>query len=177
MALDLASEYHKNQKRSEEDAEKAGYIIHCVRTARWLLENKVTNVDLICAAILHDTLEDTTLTDKEILRSFNKSTLNFIQAVTRPRRAGETEAEKKINKPKHMERIIRSTKKVRILKTADLLDNMRSWILLSKKHKKYYKFPRWVNEAEKFYIPIAQSISLNATKEMRGILRSIKKLH
>jgi len=169
-AIRIAKQYHAGQVRDEADTENAGYIIHCVRVARWLAEHTARNPDAVIAGLLHDSLEDTRLTATDIKKIFGPKVLSLVRAVTRPRPFRETEVEKIFNKPKQLKAILRANRTVRMIKTADTLDNMRSWPFIPRNHPVQYKFPRWFNEAKKFYIPIALTVDKQAAGEMEGIL-------
>ena len=56
-AIAYAAEKHKNQRRK--DAEASPYINHPIALANVLAnEGGIANIDVICAAVLHDILED-----------------------------------------------------------------------------------------------------------------------
>ena len=57
----FAAEKHKNQRRM--DAEASPYINHPIALANVLAtEGGVTDGEVLCAALLHDTIEDTETT-------------------------------------------------------------------------------------------------------------------
>lgn len=170
-ALELAEKYHAGQQRDGEQVIDGGYVIHCVRAALWLVQNGVMNVDSIIAALLHDTLEDTTLTPDSIKKKFGAEVLQLVQAVTRPRPENETEEAKTISKSKHSTIIRGANKSVRMLKTADQLDNLRSWQYHS---ANFFKFPRWIKEVETFTAPIARTVNQAAAEEMISIVTATK---
>lgn len=176
-AIALAERYHAGQTREELAPQKISYVIHCLRAARWLIKQKVKNSNIITATILHDTLEDTNLSFKKIQNIFGLKVLGFVLGVTRPHPPNETEKQKRRNKPACFKKILQMNKEIKLIKTADLLDNMRSWKYITKGHPLWKKFPRWINEANKFYIPIASSVNKRAAGEMKRILKhAIKKI-
>ena len=60
-----AAEKHKNQRRKDADA--SPYINHPISLANVLAnEGGIVNNDVLCAAILHDTSEDTETTEAEL---------------------------------------------------------------------------------------------------------------
>ncbi|MDD5715988.1 MAG: HD domain-containing protein [Patescibacteria group bacterium] len=173
-ALNLAAQYHKGQQRHAADVEHGGYIIHPVRAARWLLEHGIRDADMLIAALLHDTLEDTALTPEDIREQFGNEALSLVQAVTRPRPHNESEADKKTSKPLHYKKLLKMTERVRLIKTADLLDNMRTWTYFTPGHPLAYKLPRWLKEANDYYIPIAASVSDEVVQEMEDIVGRVQ---
>lgn len=66
QVLALAAEAHKNQKRVQGGA----YINHPIRVARMLEHNlqPMPNEDILKAALLHDVLEDTDVTEVDLIR-------------------------------------------------------------------------------------------------------------
>ena len=66
-AYDIANEAHKNQRRRSGEP----YIIHPVAVAKILCDMGM-DVDSLCAALLHDVVEDTDMTDEDIRAVFGK---------------------------------------------------------------------------------------------------------
>ena len=77
-AYELAEFYHRNQVRNSGEP----YIIHPLSVAS-ILANMHADSDTLCAALLHDTLEDTTLSREEIKEQFNADVLNLVEGVTK----------------------------------------------------------------------------------------------
>jgi len=173
-AIALAERYHAGQTREELGPQKISYVIHCLRAAHWLIKQKVKNSNIITATILHDTLEDTDLSSKKIQNIFGLKVLGLVLSVTRPHPPNETEKQKRRNKPVCFKKILKSNKQIRLIKTADMLDNMRSWPYITKINPLYKKLPRWVNEAEQYYLPIAKSANQDAVAEMSKIIKKTK---
>ena len=59
-AIDFAAKKHQNQRRK--NPSQTPYINHPIGVAMVLSECGVTDVDVLSAAILHDTVEDTDTT-------------------------------------------------------------------------------------------------------------------
>ncbi|MBU0597521.1 HD domain-containing protein [Patescibacteria group bacterium] len=168
-AVMLAEYYHKGQKRTELDYENAGHAIHCVRMSKWLIENNCRDIDIICAAILHDTLEDTKMTQAEIQKEFGSKILKYVLSVTRFRETSETENQKKYNKSKHFDKLLNQDASTLLIKTADILDNMRSWQKIYDSNPTYFKFPRWLDEARGYYTRITDKVSGKYSSEVKKI--------
>ena len=173
-AMEVAEHYHagqiRDQKRDDGGVNKAKYVIHCVRAALWLIQEGVNDINIITATILHDSLEDTSITEEEIKKLFGDDVLKLVIGVTRPRANNETETDKLTTKPANYQKILNSDRGIRLIKTADLLDNMRSWIYLPDDHPFQKKIPRWLREAEHYSLPLAESVNQNAAQEMSKIL-------
>jgi len=174
QAIAVAEEYHAGQVRNAEKIPDLPYVIHCIRTALWLIKQKVTDADIIIAMILHDTLEDTRLTPDAIELKCGKRVLELVKSVTRERPDNEIEEDKIKSKTTQFEKIARDATETRLMKTADFLDNMRSWPLIPKNSTMAYKIPRWIREAEQYSIPIAITVAPQAVSEMEEIVAKIK---
>lgn len=74
----IADRVHRDQKRlSGED-----YINHPLQTALYLADLKL-DFQTICAALLHDTVEDTGLKLSEVEKKFGRSTAKLVDGVTK----------------------------------------------------------------------------------------------
>ena len=68
-ALEFAAHKHRNQRRK--DVAASPYINHCIAVANLLVnEGGVFDRATVCAALLHDTIEDTETTSEELSRHF-----------------------------------------------------------------------------------------------------------
>jgi GTP diphosphokinase / guanosine-3',5'-bis(diphosphate) 3'-diphosphatase len=77
----FAAVKHKKQTRKGSEAEP--YINHPLDVARILSEiGEVENHDVLIAAILHDTIEDTETTVEEIVRLFGENVASIVMEVT-----------------------------------------------------------------------------------------------
>jgi len=171
-AFTLAKQAHVGQKRDEGDP----YFIHPLRAAIFLIKNlKITNPDIICAALLHDVVEDAGVSLKQIQKQFGKKITILVKNLTRPRPKNETETAKKISKGRKYRAILRADKNTRLIKCADMLDNLRSMLFISKHHPTYLKFPRWLEEANKYDLPLAKKTSHAILMEMKKALSKAKK--
>ena len=77
-AYNVAAEAHTEQKRQSGEP----YINHCVAVASILSEMKMP-AEVICAGLLHDTVEDTHLTLEELQEQFGKVIANLVNGVTK----------------------------------------------------------------------------------------------
>lgn len=79
----FAAEKHKNQRRKDVDA--SPYINHPIALCNILsVEGGVQDVDVLCAAMLHDTIEDTETTRAELALEFGEKVASIVQEVTNP---------------------------------------------------------------------------------------------
>ena len=65
-AYEFAKEAHKDQKRKSGEA----FVVHPVEVAI-ILSDLHMDIDCLCAALLHDTVEDTTTSSKTLIEEFN----------------------------------------------------------------------------------------------------------
>jgi guanosine-3',5'-bis(diphosphate) 3'-pyrophosphohydrolase len=118
-AVDFAALKHRRQRRK--DAEASPYINHPLALARVLkLEAGVDDVDVLVAAILHDTVEDTQTTVEELAREFGAEVAGIVAEVT-----DDKELPKPEKKRLQIENAPRLSQKARLVKLADKICNLR----------------------------------------------------
>lgn len=80
-ALKFAYKKHHGQ------VDKAGvpYIFHPLAVVEFLPENYQCNETAVCAALLHDTLEDTNTTKEELAFIFGQKVADTVDMLTRPK--------------------------------------------------------------------------------------------
>lgn len=76
-AINFATKKHKGQK----DDLGFPYIYHCSQVFS-ILEKVTDNRNILCAALLHDTIEDTNTTYEELVKEFNKPIADLVMEVT-----------------------------------------------------------------------------------------------
>ena len=81
-AIRIASEYHDGQYRK--DVKKLPYVSH-VFTVATIVSNYTNDEDVLIAALLHDSIEDTKLTPEEVQDLFGERVLSLIQTVSEPK--------------------------------------------------------------------------------------------
>lgn len=80
-AVDFAARKHRDQRRKDESA--SPYINHPVSVSLLLAEiGSVRDPEILAAAILHDTLEDTDTTPEELGKSFGHRIRKIVEEVT-----------------------------------------------------------------------------------------------
>ena len=77
-AYRVAEEAHREQKRHSGEP----YINHCLAVASILADLRVP-AEAVAAGLLHDTVEDTTLTLKDLKRDFNDDIASLVDGVTK----------------------------------------------------------------------------------------------
>lgn len=144
----MAKKAHKDAKRNSGEP----YIIHPLWVALILVDLKV-DTDTICAALLHDTVEDTDITLSNIEKSFNKDVANLVDGVTKITGLDLTKEDKR---NANLRKILTHAKddiRVIIIKLADNLHNIRTLQYLRKEKQKENAM-----ETMQIYAPLALRI-------------------
>jgi GTP diphosphokinase / guanosine-3',5'-bis(diphosphate) 3'-diphosphatase len=152
-AYETAAYWHREQKRLSGDP----YITHPLAVATILAELGM-NTDTICAALLHDTVEDTPYTLTELRGEFGEDIAALVDGVTKLDKVkyGESaEAETVRKMVVAMSRDIR----VLVIKLADRLHNMRTLRYLKRE-----KQERKSREVLEIYAPLAHRLGMNTVK-------------
>lgn len=80
-AIDFAARKHRDQRRKDE--ESSPYINHPIAVSLLLAEiGGVGDAEVLAAAILHDTLEDTVTTAEELEAAFGRPVRRIVEEVT-----------------------------------------------------------------------------------------------
>jgi len=155
----IAKKEHLNQK-------KFGiypYIIHPLSVFNFIIQElNIRDINILLAALLHDTIEDGKLTFFDIQKKFGKKVEAIVRAVTRIPQTKESEKQKAVLKIRHFKRFIANgSYGVKIVGIADKYDNMKNMRLIPSGNPNYKKKPRWIKEAEKF-ISLAKKTNKDA---------------
>src|SRR5213080_3310944 len=79
----LAFAAHKHREQRRKDAAASPYINHPIALADVLVnEGGVTDIEVLCAALLHDTVEDTDTTPEELADVFGARIAGIVAEVT-----------------------------------------------------------------------------------------------
>ncbi|XP_057702143.1 guanosine-3',5'-bis(diphosphate) 3'-pyrophosphohydrolase MESH1 [Corythoichthys intestinalis] len=115
----FAAEKHRNQRRK--DPEKTPYINHPIGVARILShEAGITDIVVLQAALLHDTLEDTDTKAKELETKFGQVVARIVQEVT-----DDKSLPKQERKRLQVEHAPHCSHQAKLVKLADKLYNLR----------------------------------------------------
>jgi (p)ppGpp synthase/HD superfamily hydrolase len=132
-ALFYAYEKHKKDKRK---GTTIPYIVHPVDVASILIKernNSKVSDELIAAGLLHDVVEDTETSFKDIEKKFGKKVMILVKAASEPEKHKmESEKEKRKNwkgrKEYTIELIKKENRNAKLLSCADKLANIRDII-------------------------------------------------
>ncbi|MEK4760463.1 HD domain-containing protein [Viridibacillus sp. FSL E2-0187] len=153
--ITFADDAHHGQKRATGEP----FITHPVAVCEILLEYKADITSLI-SALLHDVVEDTDITIREIQLKFGKQVATIVEGLTKVEKGLlEKEEYSAINTEKLLTASIIDIR-VAVIKIADRLHNMRT--LSVKKVEK--KIP-YANETIIFFAPLAERLGLYRIQE------------
>ncbi|XP_014264849.2 guanosine-3',5'-bis(diphosphate) 3'-pyrophosphohydrolase MESH1 [Maylandia zebra] len=117
--VQFAAEKHRNQRRK--DPEGTPYINHPIGVARILShEGGVTDIEVLQAALLHDTVEDTDTTPAELEAKFGVTVARIVQEVT-----DDKSLPKQERKRLQVEHAPHCSQQAKLVKLADKLYNLR----------------------------------------------------
>jgi guanosine-3',5'-bis(diphosphate) 3'-pyrophosphohydrolase len=118
-AVAFAAHKHRDQRRKDSDA--SPYINHPIQLAKVLWEEgQVRDPEVIAAALLHDTLEDTETTWQELRGEFGEEIADVVLEVT------DTKwLKKEVRKRLQVARARHSSDKAKLVKLADKICNLR----------------------------------------------------
>lgn len=118
-AVDFAADKHRNQRRKDADA--SPYINHPIALANVLAnEGGVTDAEVLCAALLHDTIEDTETTAEELRIQFGDAVTSIVLEVTDDKSLPKAE-----RKRLQVEHAPHASPKAKLVKLADKICNLR----------------------------------------------------
>ena len=147
---------HGSQKRASGDP----FFSHPLEVAGILADLKF-DFKTIITALLHDVVEDTTLTFKDIKKSFGDEIANLVDGVTKlTKLEGRSD---KFNQAENFRKLLLATSediRVLLVKLADRLHNMRTMSFLKNKEKKN----RISLETLEIYAPIAERLGMHEVR-------------
>jgi GTP diphosphokinase / guanosine-3',5'-bis(diphosphate) 3'-diphosphatase len=118
-ALSFAAEKHRDQRRKDDHG--SPYINHPIALARVLCEEAgVTDAEVLCAALLHDTLEDTDAKPEELETHFGPAIRGIVMEVT-----DDKDLPKAERKRLQIAHAPGATRQAKLVKLADKICNLR----------------------------------------------------
>lgn len=119
-ALDFARNAHKGQTRKYTDVP---YVNHCIDVYQVLVDNVLhVSEDMLIAALLHDTVEDTDVTPWLITAVFGRKIAKLVDELTHKEDKTEN---RKTRKEKEANRLATISPEAQTIKYADIICNLR----------------------------------------------------
>ena len=155
-AYELAAKVHEGQKRLSGEP----YIMHPLSVALILARLGMDDASII-AAMLHDTVEDTDLTNDEIKKEFGDTVAELVDGVTKIGRVPlQTKEEQQAENIRKMLIAMSRDIRVIIIKLADRLHNMRTLMYKPEQRRRDIAL-----ETIEIYAPIAHRLGIRPIKE------------
>jgi GTP diphosphokinase / guanosine-3',5'-bis(diphosphate) 3'-diphosphatase len=121
-AAQFAAEKHRHQRRK--DVHASPYINHPIELANVLAnDGGITDPDVLCAALLHDTIEDTETTAEELRATFGDTITDIVLEVT-----DDKALSKEDRKRLQIEHAPHVSHQAKLVKLADKICNLRDII-------------------------------------------------
>ena len=118
-AIAFSARKHRDQRRK--DIVASPYINHPISLADILCnEGHVTDTEVICSAILHDTVEDTDTTIEELEQEFGTTISGIVSEVTDDKNLDKAE-----RKQRQIDHSANISNQAKLVKLADKISNLR----------------------------------------------------
>ncbi|MBL7755392.1 MAG: bifunctional (p)ppGpp synthetase/guanosine-3',5'-bis(diphosphate) 3'-pyrophosphohydrolase [Chitinophagaceae bacterium] len=165
-AFEIAADAHQHMRRKSGEP----YILHPLAVARIVVEEIGLGVTSVICALLHDTVEDTEVTLKEIELEFGSTHSRIVEGLTKISNVVETKnTTQQAENFKKILLTLADDPRVILIKLADRLHNMRT--LESMSRDKQLKI---ASETSFLYAPLAHRLGLYEIKsEMEDLCLKI----
>ena len=151
-AYHLAKQAHNGVRRLSGEP----YMMHPLSVARIVVKEIGLGSTSICAALLHDVVEDTDYTTEDIERMFGPKIANIVEGLTKL--SGGVFADKAMKQAENVRKLVLTMSediRVMLVKLADRLHNMRT--LAAQRPEKQRKIAA---ETQYIYAPMAHRLGL-----------------
>lgn len=154
-AYNFAVAKHGNQLRKSGEP----YIIHPMQVA-YILADLGLDDDTICAALLHDVVEDTSVTHEDLINEFSLEVAEMVDGVTKLSKLNcESVEEEQVENYRKMFLAMGRDIRVIMIKLADRLHNMRTLKFLSRDRQIAN-----ARETMDLYAPLANRLGIYSLK-------------
>lgn len=158
---DVIRAYHQGANAHFGQYRKSGeaYICHPLSVAITLAKMRMDTSGII-AAILHDVIEDTSVSKAELAKEFSPEIANLVDGVTKLSKVEHrSRAEAQAENVRKMLLAMANDLRVIIVKLADRLHNMQTLGAMSAEAKR-----RIAKETQEIYVPLAARLSMNSIR-------------
>ncbi|MFX0162464.1 MAG: HD domain-containing protein [Candidatus Hodarchaeota archaeon] len=141
---------HEGQKRKG----GADFFIHPLEVAK-MLSKLGADEETVCAALLHDVVEDTEATLDEVREEFGEKIAFLVEALTKTSIDFENKAERKARYREQVKKATEEDRRVLLIKLADRLHNIKTLHVFEEKKRVHI-----AKETLDFYVPLARKYGL-----------------
>ena len=134
-------EYVKDKHKGQVRKQGTPYYLHPVAVSKILYNKGIRDKNILTAALLHDLIEDTTVTYEEIKEISNESIAKMVKILSK---------EKGYKMSEYIQRI-KENKSTELIKLADRLHNLSEAKFCSEEFRKKY-----IKETEDWYVDLAK---------------------
>lgn len=147
-AVEFAIRYHGDQRRPT----GAPYLEHLLEALEVLVRGAgVTDPDVLCAAVLHDVVEDTPCTVDDVRLAFGDRVADMVRWVTKPEPADG--ADRKAAKESYLKSLMEAPDDAVLVKLADRASNVQTLRNLGlARQREYYA------QTVRYIIPLAEPL-------------------
>lgn len=131
-AAAYATQAHGNQTRRYTDAP---YMVHCIEVAR-IVSTVTDDPAMLAAALLHDTVEDTTVTPDDLRREFGHEVEQLVVWLTDVSKPGD--GNRAMRKGIDRAMLSQAPPEAKTIKLADLISNTRTIVQHDPRFAKIY---------------------------------------
>ena len=153
-ALVFSAEKHSKQRRK--DVEESPYINHPIALANILAQRWVIDENVLCAAILHDTIEDTKTTADELRKHFGEKITSIVLEVS-----DDKSLDKDVRKQLQIDHAASLSKEAKLVKLADKIANITDIINTPP--------VKWTRERKQEYFAWAKAVVDNLRGAHQGL--------
>jgi (p)ppGpp synthase/HD superfamily hydrolase len=163
-AISFAARAHQGQLRKDGRTPYASHVFRVCLIARQIFG--IDDVSVLTAAVLHDTVEDTTTDFDDLRERFGAEIAGWVADLSKDKRLPETEREKA-----YEARLAQATWQVKICKLADIFDN-----LMDSVHTPPEKQARTIRNAHRYLAALKSNLSEEARRPWDIVSRLLAEL-
>ncbi|XP_064550092.1 guanosine-3',5'-bis(diphosphate) 3'-pyrophosphohydrolase MESH1 [Drosophila montana] len=142
-SLQFAAQKHSKQRRKDPDS--TPYVNHLINVGTILVDTGIRDEAVLMAAVLHDVVEDTDTTFADLEGMFGTDVSSLVRELT-----DDKSLPKEERKRLQIENAPRATRRAKLIKLADKLDNLRDLQIIT---------PRgWTEERREEYFVWAKEV-------------------
>jgi len=151
-AISFAARAHQGQMRKDGRTPYASHVFRVCLIVRQVFE--VEDVSVLTAAVLHDTVEDTTTDFDDLEKEFGKEIAGWVADLSKDKRLPEAEREKV-----YEAQLAQAPWQVTICKLADIFDNLTDSVHMSSE-----KQVRTIRNAHRYLAALKSNLPDNARR-------------